>query len=213
MRTETTSANGGPDRGTKGLAPRMAKLAGLALLIVAALPGCLCAQTGRFEVGADYNYFRSNAPPGGCGCFAMNGGDGWVGWRFTDNFAVVGQVGAQRASGINGTSADLTLLSFLAGPRLTLRPSHLVRPFAQALYGAAHASGLLTPSPTGTAASATVFAVNAGGGIDVGPRGGHISVRAVEVDYLFTQFNNGVNQRQNNLRVSAGIFFHFGAAR
>jgi hypothetical protein len=43
--------------------------------------------------------------------------------------------------------------------------------------------------------------------------GNRISIRAVEVDYLLTNFANGVNQRQNNLRVIAGVFFRFGSAR
>ena len=173
--------------------------------------GFSAQQLGRFEVGADYNFLRSNAPPGGCGCFGMNGGDGWAGWRFANELSAVVQVGAERASGINGTSADLTLLAFMGGPRLKLRQTRLIQPFAQALFGGAHASGLLTPASTGVAGSATVFALTAGGGLDLRP--GHLfSIRAVEVDYLYTQFNNGVNQRQNNLRVSAGVFFHFGGS-
>ena len=30
----------------------------------------------RLEFGASYNYFHANAPPGQCGCFALNGGSG-----------------------------------------------------------------------------------------------------------------------------------------
>ena len=38
------------------------------------------AQTfARIELGANYNYARTNAPPGGCGCFSLNGGSGWFG--------------------------------------------------------------------------------------------------------------------------------------
>jgi outer membrane immunogenic protein len=195
---------------------RIVNAAALAMFITVlscAAPSRLNAQqSGRFEVGADYNYLRSNAPPGGCGCFGMNGGDGWAGWGLTDGFALVSQVGVQRASGINGTSASLTLYSFLGGPRIKLRQTHLVQPFGQVLFGGAHASGLLTPLPSGAAGSANVFALSAGGGVDLG-FGNRISIRAVEVDYLLTNFANGVNQRQNNLRVIAGVFFRFGSAR
>jgi outer membrane immunogenic protein len=214
MNTSTNRTHGSLNQRSEHCLSRIVTVLCLAVLIavLCAFPLRLKAQqSGRFEVGADYNYLRSNAPPGACGCFNMNGGDGWVGWRFTDNLAVVGQVGAQHASGINGTSTDLTLISFLAGPRIKLRQRHLFQPFGQALFGGAHASGLLTPLPSGAAGSANVFAFSAGGGVDLGFEN-HVSIRAVEVDYLYTHFANGVNQHQNNLRVSAGIFFRFGSA-
>ena len=46
------------------------------------------------------------------------------------------------------------------------------------------------------------------GGLDlrVNPR---FSIRLVEADYLLTTFDNGSNNHQNNLRVSAGVVIHF----
>ena len=38
----------------------------------------------------------------------------------------------------------------------------------------------------------------------------HFAVRALEADYYRTQFSNGLNDRQNNLRLSAGVIFRFG---
>jgi len=35
------------------------------------------AQVARMEVGGEYSFVNTNAPPGGCGCFSMNGGTGW----------------------------------------------------------------------------------------------------------------------------------------
>jgi len=35
------------------------------------------------------------------------------------------------------------------------------------------------------------------------------SVRLIEANYLLTTFDNGVNNRQNNLRLSAGAVLHF----
>ena len=34
------------------------------------------------------------------------------------------------------------------------------------------------------------------------------SVRLVEADYLLTTFDNGSNNHQNNLRISAGVVLH-----
>jgi outer membrane immunogenic protein len=37
-----------------------------------------------------------------------------------------------------------------------------------------------------------------------------MALRALEADYYRTQFPNGLNDRQNNLRLSAGVIFRFG---
>ncbi len=88
-------------------------------VLLAALAGAFAPRAaaqenaGRFEVGGDYNYVRTNAPPGGCGCINLNGGDGWVSYNLTRSWAVVGQIGAQHASNIGGTNgADLTFTSY-----------------------------------------------------------------------------------------------------
>ena len=161
-------------------------------------------------MGAAYNFVHTNAPPSSCGCFSMNGGDGWVGWRFTNQLSLVGQVASQRASNINGTAADLTLTSFLAGPRFVLYNPRRIQPFAQVLFGAAHASGLLTPAASGASGSVNAFALTAGGGADF-RMSEHLSIRAVDVEYFYTRFDNGVNQHQNNLRIGAGLVVRFGS--
>jgi len=82
------------------------------------------AQTlERLEAGGNYNYVRANAPPGGCGCFSMNGGAGWFAYNFTQGPAVVGEVGSIHGSDIDGTTSGLTVTSFLFGPRLSSPPA------------------------------------------------------------------------------------------
>lgn len=161
------------------------------------------------ELGADYNYVRANAPPEGCGCFSMHGGNAWLAYNFTHAFAAVAEVSRQGASSINGTGKDLTLTSYLFGPRFSWhRSGHLV-PFGQVLLGGAHAGGSFASNSTGFAGSSNAFAVIAGGGLDIGITR-HFAVRALEADYYRTQFSNGLNDRQNNLRLSAGVIFRFG---
>jgi hypothetical protein len=38
----------------------------------------------------------------------------------------------------------------------------------------------------------------------------HISVRLVEAEYFLTKIPDGLNNRQNNFRFSAGVVFRFG---
>jgi outer membrane immunogenic protein len=88
-------------------------------------------------------------------------------------------------------------------------PHSSLQPFGQVLLGLAHSSGTLVQgSNPGAANAGAAFAANLGGGLDlrVTPR---FSVRLVEADYLLTTFDNGSNNHQNNLRISAGVVIHF----
>jgi len=171
-------------------------------------PAWAQSSAPKFEFGADYNFVRANGPPGTCACFSMNGGNGWIGYGLTNEFSVVAEFSGQHAGDINGTGEDLTLVSYLFGPKYSLRASDRWQPFGQVLLGGAHASGAFEPSPSGDSGSYNAFALVAGGGLDavVTPR---IGLRLIEADYYLTRFPNGVNTRQNNLRISAGLIFRF----
>jgi peptidoglycan-associated lipoprotein len=188
----------------------------VALLLLAVgftVPRSALAQSGpRVEVGVDYNYVRSNLPAGGCGCFGLNGGSGWVAFNFNRSLGLVGEVASQTASNVSSTGADLTLTSFLAGPRYTWGHAHHFAPFAQVLLGGAHAGGTLAPGSSGLPGSSNAFAMTAGGGVDIG-LSRHIALRAFEADYYLTRFDNGVNDHQNNLRIAAGVVLRFGGGR
>jgi peptidoglycan-associated lipoprotein len=198
----------------------MNKLKRAAVLFAAAVgmfwANCVsgAAQTmDRLEVGGNYSYVRTNAPPGGCGCFSLNGGAGWVGYEVMPNLAMgklalVAEFGGGHASNVNSTAADLSVVSYMAGPRMAWRRG-IVSPFAQILLGGAHASGELTPTSAGTSGSANSFAMAAGGGVDIRLTR-HLALRAIDLDYYLTRFTNGVNDHQNNLRVSVGVVWRFG---
>ena len=167
------------------------------------------AQSAGKELALTYDWMHANAPVGGCGCFALNGGGASLAWPLSPRIALAAEVGATRAS-----SQDLTLATYMAGPRLRLlapeRESRSrVAPFAQLLVGGSHASGTLA----GTAGqSSNAFAFRAGGGLDV-PITGILTLRAFQADYLFTRFPNQVNDRQNIVQLGAGLVFRFGGPR
>jgi outer membrane immunogenic protein len=163
------------------------------------------------ELALDYSYLRSNAPPGGCDCFNLNGGSATFAWHFKPrSFALVGDVSVTHTSGISSNSYSLTLSTFTAGGRYTPRFGRSpLKPFGQILVGIAHSSGSLVEGQNSTTSNAgAAFAANVGGGIDL--RASHrISFRLVEADYLVTTFDNGLNGHQNNLRLSTGVVLHF----
>lgn len=166
----------------------------------------------RAELAVDYSYLRSNAPPGGCGCFNMNGGGATFAWMVKPRkFALVGDVTVAHAGSISSNGYSLTLSTFTVGGRYLPHLSHSkLQPFGQVLAGVAFASGSLAKATTaGTSAGAEAFAANAGGGVDL--RIDHrFSIRLVEADYLATTFNNGGNNHQNMLRISSGLVVRFG---
>jgi peptidoglycan-associated lipoprotein len=77
------------------------------------------------------------------------------------------------------------------------------------LAGIAHASGTGAQAPNPAAGNAGAsLALTAGGGLEL-PVSPQFTVRLFEADYLLTTFDNGSNNKQNNLRFSFGAAFHF----
>lgn len=163
------------------------------------------------ELALDYSYLHSNAPPGGCGCFNLNGGNVTFAWPLkSGRFALAGDVTVTHAGAISTTGESLTLSTFTAGGRYLPRLGHsALQPFGQALIGLAHADGTLVqgsnPDVTNTGAA---FAAIFGGGLDLSVTR-RFSLRLFEADYLLTTFDNGSNDHQNNFRIGAGIVAHF----
>jgi peptidoglycan-associated lipoprotein len=160
------------------------------------------------ELALAYSYVRANAPPAGCGCFSMNGGSASFAYRLAHSVSVVGEFGAVNNGNVDSTGLDLTLSTYLAGPRYSLHKSARFTPFAQVLVGGAHASGGLAPSEIHTGSS-TAFAMAAGGGLDI-KLTRHLAFRAFQTDYLLTLLPNRVNDHQNNFRLSTGVVLRFG---
>jgi hypothetical protein len=107
--------------------------------------------------------------------------------------------GACRVTGVGcGTiHADITEHNFLFGPRVSVSVGKL-RPFAEALFGAAHVS------TNNGGDSDTSFATALGGGLD------YKIIRPIawrfQGDYVQTRFFGAT---QNNIRLSTGIVLRF----
>jgi len=193
------------------LLPIAAVSARPALAQNSAQPATATEKPTRAEVAIDYSYLHSNAPPGGCGCFNLNGGSADFAWAIKPGkWDVVGDVVAGYASGVSAAGYGLTLSAFTAGVRYLPPIGHSsFQPFGQVLAGVAHSSGTLVQgSQSATTNAGAAFASNFGGGLDLRANQ-RFSIRLVEADYLLTTFDNGSNNHQNNLRISAGVVIHF----
>ena len=176
------------------------------LLIVLGLV-CLGAASAKaqenrgFEVSGDYQYVRVN-PGDGAPAINCHGGSGSFGAYLAPRIGVIGEFGACKVTGMpSGTSAHE--LNYLFGPRYYFPGHGRVFPFVQALFGgeqfSAGATGL-------GSASSNSFAMALGGGADL-TLTRRMSLRAVQVDYLYTHFGGAT---QNNLRIQSGIVYRFG---
>jgi outer membrane immunogenic protein len=189
----------------------IALLTGLLLgATTAAMGQAVSSPTAGGDVALTYHWVRSNTQPADCGCFGLNGGGISASWHFSEKWAAVAEVSGEHADDGPSTGNSLTLVSYFAGARYMLpqpwqHGSHSPQPFAQVLVGAAHAGGGIAGAGDGTIA----FASRVGGGIDV-PLTLHFAIRALQVDYDLTNFQNSTNNHQNNLLVGAGIVYRWG---
>jgi len=175
------------------------------------------AQSQGIPREANFRYSEqvSNAPPGTCGCFALQGAAGDLYWNIRQfaeghgaGLGLTVDIGVEHTGSVNDASYGLTLTTFTAGPRFLLLPARRLHPFAQALFGLAHSSRSQFPQGNSLESSANSFAFDLGVGADF-PVNERLSVRILQLDYLRTALPNNSNNWQNNLRIGAGLTLRF----
>jgi hypothetical protein len=185
----------------------------MALLVLGlvAIPAA-AQETPKVEVSGGYSYVRANLiTPNGC-CPNMHGGIGSAAFNANRWVGVVGEIGVYHTGNVVNTGLDLTVVSYLFGPRLSYRKHERLTPFAHVLLGGGHAGGTLYSGKSGSPGLGpnNAFAIAAGGGLDV-KVSSHAAVRVFQADYLLSRFLNGVNDHQNSFRLTAGVVFRFGS--
>jgi outer membrane protein OmpA-like peptidoglycan-associated protein len=165
----------------------------------------------RAQVSLGYDHTQANAPPAGCKCFGLNGGYASGSFHVTNWLSFEGEVTGQHANDISNLGQNLTLLTYVGGPRFSFQRHRLV-PFAQVLVGGAHGYDSYFPTGTTSTTSSSSLALSAGGGLEVSLTK-RFAIRAFDVDFTRTQFPNGTDSEQNHLSVSAGLVIKFGERR
>ncbi len=161
-----------------------------------------------------YSFVRFSTNTGGIKeSFNWHGITGALAGNVNRWFSLVGDIGAYRIKDLPRTVSG-SAYTFLFGPQFSHRGEHWT-PFAHALFGAARLSDIsVSTVPSGSAFfnrsfSQNSFATALGVGLD-GNFNKHIGVRIFQVEYLLTKFTDGGDNKQNNLRASAGLVLHFG---
>lgn len=157
------------------------------------------------SVGLMYSASRSN-PVNGQN-FWMQGGTAEIEADVTHGLGVVLDVNGSHASKINSAGVNLTTITMTVGPRYTWRPrSYKFEVFGEGLVGDARGTGSVFPTTLGVVSDIDAFALQVGGGLNL-PLSRRISVRAIQADWVRTQFPNGTTDVQNSLRLGAGVMF------
>ncbi|HKQ76256.1 MAG TPA: hypothetical protein VJ810_21355 [Blastocatellia bacterium] len=111
------------------------------------------------------------------------------------------------APGLGKFSARSDFLLFLFGPQFSARADRVTF-FVRPLVGAAKLDQKALAFGQSFSSDETAFAFGAGGGVDV-KSSKLISVRTLQVDYIFTRFNSqGIDHgTMRALRISTGLVF------
>jgi opacity protein-like surface antigen len=160
------------------------------------------------EVVLGYSYLHATPSTSGADSFNLNGGTASAAFYPLHWLGIAGDFGGYHVGQIGSASVDANLFTYLFGPRVRLPGTSRIKPFAQVLFGVAHATGATAFAGSGTH---NAFAMAVGGGVDV-PVTHHVGVRLFEMDYLPTRFPETVGGNrvtQQNLRVSTGVRFRF----
>jgi opacity protein-like surface antigen len=142
----------------------------------------------------------------------LNGGTGSISFNPNRKLGLVAEIGGYHGSPNLEGPTDLTKISYLFGPKVTMRSERLT-PFAHALFGGVHESVTCPPagtSPGSFTSTATAFGMALGGGFDVKVHK-NIAVRLFQLDYVLTKFKDNFSNRQNGVRISTGAVFRFGS--
>jgi outer membrane immunogenic protein len=196
----------------------LAVLAGASTSVIAqAVPagpdlGPTVSSRSPIAVSLSYTAMISNSPPGSCGCFLLNGGSGEGVFHVWRSVAAVAQLTGNRSGQIPGSIQGLSLVTYMGGPRFSVRAMHRVTVYGQFLAGRVHGFDSYFPRNDASSPSAAgSLAIAPGGGVEVGVRS-WLSVRPVEAEYLMTRLPNSEDTSQHNLRISSGFVFRFSTA-
>jgi opacity protein-like surface antigen len=166
-------------------------------------------QISKFEVYGGYYYARfyvnANVPGiAPSATYIGKGGGGQLEYNVNRWVGVVGDLGGFYATSSGNGSFAGGVFTYLVGPRVNFRRGKFT-PFVQALFGGVRTTDGIAQS-TGAENN---FAMTAGGGIDF-KVSGHVSVRPIQAEYFMTKIPDGLNNRQDNLRLGAGVVVRLG---
>lgn len=192
-------------------------LAAVGLLMAVSFPLHAQQQAPKFELAGTYSYMRLNLD--GPGKYSeglqSNGGTGSITYNFTRNIGIVGEIGDYKTSTVRSAGgASMSYVSYLFGPRFSLRKNSVITPYVQTLFGGVKGSNSFSVTgPTGASGvihtDKAAFAWTVGGGLDAMVNK-YLSVRVFQAEFFLTKWPDEANNRQTSFRLETGLVFTFG---
>ncbi|MGH9547180.1 MAG: outer membrane beta-barrel protein [Terriglobales bacterium] len=180
-----------------GNIPGMAASVLLLLLTFGAARPAVAQDTPRVQVFGGYSYTRFDTPSFGFSTpTGLNGYNFSPAYNFFGGFGVVAEVSGQYGSNLN-------LRDIAVGPQF-LYPKGKALFFGHLLIGDARSLVRV-----GNSEEDTARAVALGGGMDF-DISSRFAIRVFQLDYLHSAL---FREKQNNLRVSTGLVFHWGTLK
>jgi hypothetical protein len=165
-----------------------------------------------WEIGAAYSLVRTGSTVPSTS-FNMHGGSVAGAFHVNDWLGFVADIGYTTNNNVPPAGFSLNVLTYLFGPRISYPMGERATLFGQYLIGGGHAGGTLYTAgfQQGAAPPDAVnsFALSLGAGLDVSISR-NVAIRAVQADWLYTNFPNGGANRQNSMRLSFGLVLRSG---
>lgn len=173
----------------------MKKLVWAALAVAFFALNSRAQDLSKLDVSGAYSYMRITSGGG----LSLNGVSGSAAYNLKNWFAAVGDFGFYHAS---PAGTGISVESYTFGPRFSVRGSNKVVPFFQALIGGSH-----FPANVFSASSVNPFTFSYGAGADIAIPGHDQFAFRPQLDNILWRVNGFT---VNDVRVSAGVVFHFG---
>lgn len=172
------------------------------------------AAYGHQEIDVAVTYTAQHSNLVSNPTFWQQGGSLELSTQTYRGFGVAANIGGTNVGDAASSGTGLTMLTTTFGPRYTwYRPSRAhgdrgLAIFGQGLIGEAHGWNSYFPTPSAALTDYNTFALQVGGGVDLGISR-HFSIRALQADWLRTQFPNSTTNVQNTFRIGAGLVVRF----
>lgn len=129
-------------------------------------------------------------------------------------FGIAANIAGTQIGNAANSGVGLSMVTATFGPRYTWYKSiggarkKSLSIFGQGLIGEAHGFNSYFPTAAGSLTDYNSFALQVGGGVDIG-LSRHFAIRAVQADWIRTQFPNSTSNIQNTFRIGAGVVLRF----
>jgi hypothetical protein len=183
------------------------------LLLTAGLKAQMPATTsslGHQEVDLGVTYTAQHSNLVSTPTFWQQGGSVELSTQTWRGLGVAANITGTEVGSAANSGVGLDMLTTTFGPRYTwykprgASPKRSLAIIGQGLIGEAHGWNSYFPSAGGVQTSHNSFALQVGGGVDLG-LSRHFAIRAIQADWLRTQFPNSATNVQNSFRLGAGI--------